>query len=147
MSEDGFTRITLRIPDDLHFQLTTAASSRASSMNAEIVERLRHSFEKGEDALGSEHPLRLRMKLGAYRELMQDSVTMLSRAINEPEKWLGPVDVPRTTEARDVFQRQLELTVRLLTDIAIAEATGTPIDGPEILERMREEGLTSAMHT
>lgn len=44
MSEDGYTRITLRIPDALHARLTQEAASTSKSMNAEIVARLEKSF-------------------------------------------------------------------------------------------------------
>ncbi|MCC4621769.1 type II toxin-antitoxin system HicB family antitoxin [Xanthomonas cassavae CFBP 4642] len=45
MSEDGYTRITLRIPDGLHAKLTGEAARTSKSMNAEIVQRLESSFE------------------------------------------------------------------------------------------------------
>lgn len=38
--EDRYTRITLRIPKDLHAQLTAQADRTSKSLNAEIVERL-----------------------------------------------------------------------------------------------------------
>ena len=44
MSEDGYTRITLRIPDALHARLTQEAANTSKSMNAEIVARLEKSF-------------------------------------------------------------------------------------------------------
>ncbi|MFT4247669.1 MAG: Arc family DNA-binding protein [Pseudomonas sp.] len=45
MSEDGYTRITLRIPNGLHAKLTGEAARTSKSMNAEIVARLERSFE------------------------------------------------------------------------------------------------------
>lgn len=44
MSEDGYTRITLRIPDPLHSKLTAEAARTSKSMNAEIIARLEGSF-------------------------------------------------------------------------------------------------------
>lgn len=44
MEEDRYTRITLRIPKDLHSQLQQAADDTSKSMNAEIVARLQDSF-------------------------------------------------------------------------------------------------------
>lgn len=44
MSEDSYTRITLRLPDALHARLTQEAASTSKSMNAEIVARLEKSF-------------------------------------------------------------------------------------------------------
>jgi predicted DNA-binding protein len=41
MEEDGYTRITLRIPKDLHAQLTELSQRTSKSMNAQIIECLR----------------------------------------------------------------------------------------------------------
>lgn len=41
--EDRYTRITLRIPKDLHQVLTTAAERTSKSLNAEIIGRLQAS--------------------------------------------------------------------------------------------------------
>lgn len=38
--EDRYTRITLRIPKDLHAALTRLAAEKSRSMNAEIIDRL-----------------------------------------------------------------------------------------------------------
>lgn len=43
--EDRYTRITLRIPKDLHRSLSEAADKTSKSLNAEIVGRLQQSFE------------------------------------------------------------------------------------------------------
>ena len=43
--EDKYTRITLRIPKDLHVRVSEAADAVARSTNAEIVARLLLSFE------------------------------------------------------------------------------------------------------
>lgn len=45
MSDDGYTRITLRIPDGLHAKLSAEAARTSKSMNAEIIARLEASFE------------------------------------------------------------------------------------------------------
>lgn len=44
MVEDRYTRITLRIPKDLHARLTESADLRSHSMNAEIIQRLEETF-------------------------------------------------------------------------------------------------------
>lgn len=44
MDTDGYTRITLRIPDALHAQLASEAARTSKSMNAEIISRLEASF-------------------------------------------------------------------------------------------------------
>ena len=46
MEEDRYTRITLRIPRDLHEKLQLAADCTSKSMNAEIVARLEKSFKE-----------------------------------------------------------------------------------------------------
>lgn len=46
MEEDRYTRITLRIPRELHEKLQNKADLTSKSMNAEIVARLEKSFEE-----------------------------------------------------------------------------------------------------
>ena len=43
--EDRYTRITLRLPKELHAKLSAAADETSKSTNAEIVARLEESFE------------------------------------------------------------------------------------------------------
>jgi|GEM_PF-4177478 len=45
MDDDRYTRITLRIPRELHGKLQEASDTTSKSMNAEIVARLERSFE------------------------------------------------------------------------------------------------------
>ncbi|MBB4861671.1 hypothetical protein HNP46_000482 [Pseudomonas nitritireducens] len=40
-----YERITLRIPKDLHALLSESAEQGSTSMNAEIIQRLRSTFE------------------------------------------------------------------------------------------------------
>ena len=47
--EDRYTRITLRIPKDLHARIAQAAEATSKSQNAEIIARLQASFYKGKD--------------------------------------------------------------------------------------------------
>lgn len=44
MEDDRYTRITLRIPKDLHVALAAEADATSKSLNAEIVARLASSF-------------------------------------------------------------------------------------------------------
>ncbi|MDN6883910.1 Arc family DNA-binding protein [Variovorax sp. CAN2819] len=44
MEEDRYTRITLRLPKDLHTRLDDVADATSKSLNAEIVGRLQESF-------------------------------------------------------------------------------------------------------
>lgn len=45
MNDDGYTRITLRIPKDLHQRIASAADEMSRSTNAEVVARLQASFD------------------------------------------------------------------------------------------------------
>lgn len=47
MEDDRYTRITLRIPKDLHAMLQEASEESSKSVNAEIIERVRKSFHPG----------------------------------------------------------------------------------------------------
>ncbi|OBU85871.1 hypothetical protein [Chromobacterium subtsugae] len=51
MSDDGYTRITLRIPTPLDERLTESAKATSKSKNAEIVERLDMSFNRSDDKI------------------------------------------------------------------------------------------------
>lgn len=44
--QDEYTRITLRIPQDLHARLANAAENTSKSLNAEIIARLQESFSR-----------------------------------------------------------------------------------------------------
>lgn len=45
MEEDRYTRITLRIPSDLHLKLQRSADKASHSMNAEIIARLAQTYD------------------------------------------------------------------------------------------------------
>jgi len=47
MDDDRYTRITLRIPKDLHQALQASADATSKSLNAEIINRLAASLEVG----------------------------------------------------------------------------------------------------
>ncbi|WP_372834646.1 Arc family DNA-binding protein, partial [Pontibacterium sp.] len=49
-------RVTLRIPEDIHEQLTASADQASRSMNGEIIERLKESFREKDllDAIGAD---------------------------------------------------------------------------------------------
>lgn len=55
--DSNYTRITLRIPRDLHLQLEQQAMRTSKSLNAEIIARLRQACP----AAGASHP-----ELAAY---------------------------------------------------------------------------------
>lgn len=48
MEEDRYTRITLRIPTDLHVKLQRSADKASHSMNAEIITRLAQTYDVGQ---------------------------------------------------------------------------------------------------
>lgn len=52
MDDDRYTRITLRLPTELHAKLQKASEQSSHSMNAEIIARIERAFE-------TEHPTRL----------------------------------------------------------------------------------------
>jgi uncharacterized protein (DUF1778 family) len=53
IDDDRYTRITLRIPKDLHALLQTAADASSKSINAEIVGRVQQTFDEQTPALQS----------------------------------------------------------------------------------------------
>lgn len=59
MEDDRYTRITLRIPKDLHSKLQVSADDTSKSINAEIVSRLEASY----DSLDSVGTIRLLTRL------------------------------------------------------------------------------------
>lgn len=100
MSDDGYTRITLRIPDDLHARLTDAAARASKSMNAEIVARL-------EAAEGFEDE----------RQRMQLAVDTIANALQASHRMLALTGfylrscaerVPRNTEQTRELMENIE---------------------------------------
>lgn len=147
MSEDGLTRITLRIPDRLHARLTESAARTSKSMNAEIIARLEQSF------LSSPKPdaaLHLRMSLGAHREMAMSTVELMKRSVNRladlqqkaveidplTEKRGKPefvaVRLEKAQETLEHFIEQAELTTELLAEIALDEAEGIYMSADQI---------------
>jgi hypothetical protein len=53
MSQDNFIRTALRVPPELHAALHKAADQAGRSFNAEIIERLKRSFEANSSTDGS----------------------------------------------------------------------------------------------
>jgi predicted DNA-binding protein len=70
--QDDFVRITVRMPPELYERLRTSA--RATSINAEIVERLSRTFEKDGadmDWVSSEALHRMEVSLAELKQLME----------------------------------------------------------------------------
>ena len=72
--EDRYTRITLRIPKDVHARLQQSADKTSKSMNAEIVARLDTSFtatETSSEILSLIATLQFELSQARYREQVQ----------------------------------------------------------------------------
>lgn len=83
MEEDRYTRITLRLPKELHAQLQKAADDTSKSMNAEIVARLQGSFSSQSDAgLWGHFVTMIRDNLSRHGARDADEVEELVRAID-----------------------------------------------------------------
>ncbi|MFT3815462.1 MAG: toxin-antitoxin system HicB family antitoxin [Acidovorax sp.] len=68
--EDRYTRITLRIPKDLHRSLSNAAYRTSKSLNAEIVGRLEQSLRSSEqDQTSKFEKALLQQRLDSQRAL------------------------------------------------------------------------------
>lgn len=65
MDDDRYTRITLRIPKDLHAMLQKASDASSKSINAEIVERVRQSFASDAPSAVEERLRQISDRLGA----------------------------------------------------------------------------------
>lgn len=79
MSDDGYTRITLRIPDGLHAKLSAEASRTSKSMNSEIIGRLEGSFDHAPTIIKVAS-----LEDRALDELTQKIVEGLKRASRKP---------------------------------------------------------------
>jgi transcription termination factor NusB len=85
MEEDRYTRITLRIPRELHARLDSEADRTSKSLNAEIVARLQQSFDQSPSAELSE----LKHLLSAQeteREVMKEAAGHLNKLVASHEK-------------------------------------------------------------
>lgn len=75
-TEDRYTRITLRIPRDLHKDLAEHAERTSKSMNAEIIARLEESFSL--QAL-TPHEATMQTLIALYHESL-DSIKKLENS-------------------------------------------------------------------
>lgn len=110
MEEDRYTRITLRLPKELHARLEEAADATSKSLNAEIVGRLDASFSATAAAPMESLMLEMRrtqlhlklntlkVELGALWNRDQE----LSAAMN-PE--LTPQEIRRIQDARTAINK------------------------------------------
>lgn len=83
MEEDRYTRITLRIPKELHAALTAESDATSKSLNAEIIARLQASFDPSQSL-----PAAVRDQITEEAERMgislQDALTRLVLAGAQP---------------------------------------------------------------
>ncbi|WP_164145878.1 Arc family DNA-binding protein [Stenotrophomonas maltophilia] len=92
MSEDGYTRITLRLPDALHARLTQEAASTSKSMNAEIVARLEKSFVgdgKQIEFTPDTMSLLLRSRLESLKGMISTLQEEIAASDFDPAVWEG----------------------------------------------------------
>jgi len=147
-------RSQLRLPAGLHQQVLNAAEKSGRSMNAEIVHRLEGSFRNPTNSPGV---MGLRATIAAERENSMSTVEMLQLALKnlrviaangEGTPYPGE-DAGKSIEqaifdtsgALEVFSRRVNTATLLLTEIAVAEAQGAPLDVDELRERAMAELL------
>lgn len=105
MEEDRFTRITLRIPKDVHASLQAAADEKAHSMNAEIVARLQESFDRpklgfGPGSVGDEL-VRARQELEKAQQKLNDT------AVNIADRMLDRMQERGLVLTKDVAETMI----------------------------------------
>ncbi len=123
MEDDHFTRITLRIPKDLLAQVARVAFITSKSQNAEIVGRLRESFNQSQTALPQ-----------AVQEAVDDE--MEARG-GTPEEALTRLVLAGQSKGGTVFQVALLPGTKLQDVTALLEAARhvIPPDADVVIER------------
>lgn len=71
--KDRYTRITLRIPKDLHAKLQAASDESSKSMNAEIIERVENSFSAPDPGAALNTISRLELDLSDTAALLDET--------------------------------------------------------------------------
>lgn len=97
MEDDRYTRITLRIPRDLHARLSDEADRSSKSLNAEIIARLSASFEQAE-----RHAVQLVGKIGDGPSIV-DEVARALEDVHEVVaelRMLKRIELPQGTPVR-----------------------------------------------
>jgi len=154
MSQPEVIKTQLRLPAGLHQRLVDWTGITGRSMNAEIVHRLEQSFESRPAPGGG---LGLRAELAAQREINTATVEMLERAVTHLETMrnedgAGPYPgqaagksvheaLRDTEEALTVFRKLVEGANLVLSEIAIAEATGAEMDVEDVRQYAKDCGL------
>lgn len=101
--DDRYTRITLRLPKDLHRRLSAQADLKSHSLNAEIVANLEYGLQavqpKGEDAEELRHLLKVNTLHAEYQahltramhyetrlQMIEDSIAEETRQLQRAQK-------------------------------------------------------------
>lgn len=96
--DDGFTRITLRLPTALHVRLNEA-SAKKRSMNAEIIARLEDSFARAEQDAAAMKNIELSRLIDTYNveaknfERMQQDIVRMGEHLRIMERSLREAGV------------------------------------------------------
>lgn len=131
MEEDRYTRITLRIPKELHSQLQQAADDTSKSMNAEIVARLEQSFGGGDGSdrlsqtLKELESLQLMASLNYEIQRATMMVGVLHPQVNQAwwrlQEVLKSGSVEEQAKASASFEKLQAQMQRYMTDISDVE--------------------------
>jgi hypothetical protein len=85
-TDDRYTRITLRIPRDLHGRLGERATATSKSLNAEIIERLTRSFDPPADEKARKKIEQLRHEIDALlveQTKLRATIPILEAALSQ----------------------------------------------------------------
>ena len=116
MSTDGYTRITLRIPEELHAKLTAEAARTSKSMNAEIIHRLEQSFRTDLQPIPRDNAKELRTIIerldNQTREIAAIRTRIFESEFSRIHAELLAKGVPRDTAFREALE-QAEATSKI----------------------------------
>lgn len=109
--DDRYTRITLRIPKDLHARLAASAEETSKSMNAEIVARLQESFAPKQAEAQETKALQL------LRHLHEESQARLAelRSIRNPTD-MDRIELEHEERAAKNLRHTIVRSLQFLTD-------------------------------
>ena len=147
MEEDRYTRITLRIPRDLHRRLSAQADRKSHSLNAEIVAMLEYGLQLVQPKLEhSDAELRWLLKVntanGEYQghlsrqlhhswsvEKFEAEIQMLTAQLEDALR-LGSTSLAETIQRRmDVLKaRMAEEKMKLMAEKEMADFSKSTLD-------------------
>ncbi|GBQ07262.1 Arc family DNA-binding protein [Saccharibacter floricola] len=94
MAEDRYTRITLRIPKEVHKALLEAAKLQSHSMNAEIVQRLEESIRSSKDGTGQGSAPTLEDYIENSKELKKNLYDIIEMLDNAKKRKIAEIEEP-----------------------------------------------------